>query len=85
MRLVTSLGCTPCLRIKRVLSELQVQMPDLAVEEVEFTSAAGTKLAIENHILYPPAVFLDGALIAEGKIDAETMVMQIRNANKMTR
>jgi len=76
--LVTSLGCTPCLRIKRVLSELQVAMPHLTVEEVEFTSPAGTNLAIENGILYPPAVFINGKLIAKGKIDADTMVTTIR-------
>lgn len=55
-------------------------MPGLTVEEVEFASAAGTKLAIENHILYPPAVFLNGVMIAQGKIDANAMTMKIRQA-----
>lgn len=81
---VTSLGCTPCLRVKRILHELQTAMPDLAVEEVEFTSSTGSKLAIENGILYPPAVFLNGQLIAKGKIDADAMVAQIRKVNEMT-
>ena len=79
--LVTSLGCTPCLRVKRILNELQVEMPDLAVEEVEFTSLSGSKLAIEHGILYPPAVFLNGTLIAKGKIDAEEMIATIREMN----
>lgn len=81
IRFVTSLGCTPCLRIKRILVELQTDMPNLTVEEVEFASTVGTKLAMENGILYPPAVFLNGALIAKGKIDANTMVMEIRKSN----
>ena len=83
IRFVTSLGCTPCLRIKRILSELQAVMPNLTVEEVEFTSPVGTKLAMENGILYPPAVFLNGVMIAKGKIDANAMVMEIRKSNEI--
>ncbi|MGD0423907.1 MAG: thioredoxin family protein [Candidatus Bathyarchaeia archaeon] len=76
--LVTSYGCTPCLRVKRILKELQAEMPNLAVEEVEYTSASGAKLSIENGVQYPPAVFLDGKLISKGKIDADTMTKTIR-------
>ena len=83
IRFVTSLGCTPCLRIKRILSELRADMPNLTVEEVEFTSPVGTKLAMENGILYPPAVFLNGVMIAKGKIDANAMVMEIRKSNEI--
>lgn len=81
---MTSLGCTPCLRIKRILHELQAEIPNLSVEEVEFTSPTGSKLAIENGILYPPAVFLNGQLVAKGKIDADAMIAQVRKANEMT-
>jgi hypothetical protein len=56
-------------------------MPDLTVEELEFTSPAGSKLAIENEILYPPAVFVDGTLIAKGKIHADQMIATIREMN----
>jgi len=79
--LVTSYGCTPCLRVKRILNELQLEMPTLTVEEVEYTSAAGAKLSIENSIQYPPAVFLEGKLIAKGKIDADSMIKSIREKN----
>jgi hypothetical protein len=58
-------------------------MPNLTIEEVEFTSPVGTKLAMENGILYPPAVFLNGAMIAKGKIDANAMVMEIRKSNEI--
>jgi hypothetical protein len=58
-------------------------MPNLTVEEVEFTSPAGTKLAMENEILYPPAVFLNGVMIAKGKIDANAMVLEIRKSNEI--
>ena len=78
---MTSLGCTPCTRMKRILNELKKEMSDLAIEEIEFGSPAGSKLAMENGILYPPAVFVDGTLIAKGKIDADEMVASIREVN----
>lgn len=78
---MTSLGCTPCLRVKRVLTELQADMPNLTIEEVEFSSPTGTKLAIENGILYPPAVFMDQTLIAKGKIETDQMIATIRKMN----
>ena len=75
--LVTSYGCTPCLRVKRILKELQMELPTLLVEEVEYSSASGAKLAIENGIQYPPAVLLNGRVIAKGKIDADEMIAEI--------
>lgn len=80
--LVTSYGCTPCLRVKRILTELQAEMPTLRVEEVEYKSESGAKLSIENGIQYPPAVFVNGKLFAKGKIDAESMVKMIRGSNE---
>lgn len=71
------MGCTPCLRVKRILNELQEKQPDIQVEEVEFTSPAGSKLAIENGVLYPPAVFLEGKLVAKGKIYADELTAAI--------
>ena len=79
--LVTSLGCTPCLRVKRILKGLQAEMPNLTLEEVDYKSPPGVKLSIENSIQYPPAVFLDGKLIAKGKIDADSVVRMIRTSN----
>ncbi len=76
--LVTSEGCKPCSRVKRILGELQAHMPNLSVEEVEMSSPAGSKLAMENGVLYPPAVFIEGKLFAHGKVDADQMVATIR-------
>ena len=76
--LVTSEGCKPCTRVKRVLNELQAQMPDLSIEEVDYYSPAGTKLAMEKNITYPPAVFIEGALFEKGKIHTNEMVSAIR-------
>ena len=80
--LVTSEGCKPCTRVKRILSELQTQMHSLIVETVDLTSPDGTKLALENQILYPPAVFIEGKLFGKGKIDVDRMVESIRNVNR---
>ena len=71
----------PCSRVKRILGELQHVMPDLALKTVELSSPDGLKLATENGILYPPAVFIEGKLFAHGKIDADLMVATIRNMN----
>jgi len=56
-------------------------MSNLAVEEVEYTSPSGAKLSMENNIQYPPAVFLDGKLIAKGKIDADSMIKSIHESD----
>ena len=66
--------------MKRILNELQVEIPDLCVQEVEFKSASGATLSLKNNVLYPPAVFLDGRLLAKGQIDAEKMIEAIRES-----
>lgn len=76
--LVTSEGCKPCSRVKRVLKELQADMPDLIVDEVDYYSPAGSKLAVDNNITYPPAVFIEGTLFEKGKIHTDEMVASIR-------
>jgi hypothetical protein len=63
--------------VKRILKELQLEMPDLSVQEIEFASPVGSKLAIENKVTYPPAIFLGDKLIAKGKIFAEEIVAAI--------
>ncbi len=79
--LVTSEGCKPCTRVKRILTELQPEMPNLTVETVDLVSPQGTRLALDNQILYPPAVFIEGKLFAKGKINADEMVKSLRSAD----
>ena len=81
VRVLTSEGCLPCISVKRNLKELQTELPSLVVEEIDFTSPAGSKLAFENNVLHPPAVFLDGRLFAKGKIYPEKMISTIREMN----
>jgi len=77
--LLTSEGCTPCLRVKRILRDIQAESSDVSIEEMQFASAAGAKLAIENNVLFPPAVFLNGKLIAKGKIYGEQIAAALRS------
>jgi glutaredoxin len=78
--MVTKLGCIPCTRIKRILGELNVELPEMRVREVDFTSDEGMALAVKNSILYPPAVFIDGLLFAKGKILEEPLKEAVRKA-----
>jgi len=81
VQVLTSEGCTPCLRVKRILKEIQLEIPNVAVEEIDFASPTGSKTAIKNNVAYPPAVFVDGKLVAKGKIYAEQVVAAIRAEN----
>jgi glutaredoxin len=78
--MVTKEGCLPCLRIKRILGELKAELPELGVREVDFTSEEGVALAVKNSVLYPPAVFINGALLAKGKIMEEPLKEAVRKA-----
>jgi hypothetical protein len=73
-------GCLPCLRIKRIVGELKDELPGMRVREVDFTSEEGVALSIENAILYPPAVFINGSLFAKGKIPEEPLKEAVRKA-----
>ncbi len=73
--LLTQEGCSPCKRVKRILSEIEKGVKlnsgsatSIEVEEMGFASELGMKLAVEHQILYPPAVFIDGQLFGKGKI-----------------
>ena len=78
--IVTKEGCLPCLRIKRILGELKVELPEIRVHDVDFMSQEGVTLAVKNNILYPPAVFINGTLFAKGKIIEESLKEAVRKA-----
>lgn len=80
--MVTKEGCLPCLRIKRILGELRMELPEIVVREVDFTSEEGVAFAVRNSILYPPAVFINGSLFAKGKIMEESLKEAVRKAVK---
>jgi glutaredoxin len=81
VQVLTSEGCTPCLRVKRILEEIQLKMPNVSVKEIDFASPTGSKIALQNNVAYPPAVFVEGRLVAKGKIHSEQLVAAIRAEN----
>ncbi len=78
--IVSKEGCTPCLRVKRIVGELKAEIPQISVREVDFTSQEGVELAMRENILYPPAVLIDGRLFAKGKIFEEPLKEAVRTA-----
>ncbi len=80
--MVTKEGCLPCLRVKRILGELEAELPEIEVREVDFTSREGVDLAVKNSILYPPAVLINGVLFAKGKILEEPLKEAVRRATR---
>ncbi len=80
---VTKEGCTPCLRVKRIVVELKSELPEMVVREVDFTSQEGVALAIRDNILYPPAVLINGKLFAKGKILEEPLKDAVRTAARV--
>ncbi len=77
---VTKEGCTPCLRVKRIVGELRTELPQVTVREVDFASREGVALAMRDSILYPPAVLIDGKLFAKGKVGEEELKAAVRAA-----
>lgn len=75
--LITKEGCLPCLRVKRILNEMKNELPELSMDEVDFASESGMKLAIEFQVLYPPAVFIDD-MVFKGKIPEDELKEAIR-------
>lgn len=66
-------GCNPCVRVKRLLSEIARERSGISVRELSLDTEEGTTLALENGVLIPPAVFVDGALVGKTKIREEDL------------
>lgn len=66
--LVSQDGCNPCRRVRRILEEIRREGGRFGLREVAFDSEEGLDLAVGHGIQFPPAVFLDGRLIARGKV-----------------
>lgn len=66
--LVTQEGCNPCLRVKRLLDEIRPEVGPFETREVQLSSEEGVELAVRHNIPFPPAVFVNGRLVAKGKV-----------------
>ncbi len=84
IQVVTKEGCLPCKYVKRVLGDLGLEIPDMSIEEIDFGSEEGIKLAVQNQILYPPAVFVEGRLLMKGKIRENELKEAVRSRIRST-
>ena len=66
--LVTQEGCNPCLRVKRLLDQIRGEKGGVEIREVQLSSDEGAELAVRHNILFPPAVIVNGRLMAKGKV-----------------
>ena len=57
----------PCTELDKVLDELSLKFP-LEIEKIGLNSPLGKKLAENNNLPTTPGVFLNGKLLALGKI-----------------
>jgi glutaredoxin len=77
---VSKEGCLPCLRVKRIVKDLEGEIPGIVVREVDFSSQEGIAIAVREGILYPPAVMINGTLFGAGKILEEPLKEAVRKA-----
>lgn len=71
-------GCNPCIRVKRMLDEILATSPGIHLREVPFSSPEGLSLATTHSVLFPPAVFVEGHLVAKGRIHEQELRDAVR-------
>ena len=69
---VTAPACHLCDHGRQVLAELRARLP-LDVAEIDLDSAAGRQLLATHRFAFPPAVIVDGRLIAHGRLSARRL------------
>lgn len=65
--LLTAEGCHYCTHARAALTRLAQEWP-LAVTEVPLESAEGERLALRDGVVFPPGVYLEGALFGYGRL-----------------
>ena len=69
---VTAPACHLCDHGRQVLAELRARLP-LDVAEIDLDSAEGRQLLATHRFAFPPAVIVDGRLIAHGRLSARRL------------
>ncbi len=80
--LVTKEFCHLCVKARLMLDKLRAEVPGISIHEVEFASSEGMDLAVKHRLLYPPIIFVNGSLFAEGKIEEESLREAVTNATR---
>lgn len=69
---VTAPACHYCEHGRTVLAELAERIP-LEVREVALDSDEGRRLLATHRFAFPPAVIVDGRLVAHGRLSARRL------------
>lgn len=69
---VTAPACHYCDHGRAVLAELAERVP-LEVREVSLDSVEGRQLLAAHRFAFPPAVIVDGRLLAHGRLSARRL------------
>ncbi|MBS3942426.1 MAG: hypothetical protein KG028_15820 [Actinobacteria bacterium] len=70
---VTAPACHYCEHGRAVLAEIDERVP-LEVREVSLDSEEGRRLLAVHRFAFPPAVIVDGRLIAHGRLSSRRLV-----------
>lgn len=62
VELVKNKGCTHCAQVKSLLEKLQLDYPDMQIEEILMTTDKGMKLVQKHGIMASPGVIINGEL-----------------------
>ena len=65
LTLVTTLDCHLCEHARKVLDKLRAEFD---VVEIDWESAGGHGLVVRDAVLFPPALYLNGRLVAFGRL-----------------
>ena len=67
LTLVTTLDCHLCEHARKVLDKLRAEFR-FDVVEIDWESAGGHGLVVRDAVLFPPALYLNGRLVAFGRL-----------------
>jgi Glutaredoxin-like domain (DUF836). len=65
--LVTTPDCHLCEHARRVLDRLRAEF-QFDIVEIDWESAGGQGLVVQDAVLFPPALYLNGRLVAFGRL-----------------
>lgn len=74
---LTAPDCRLCDHGRAVLDELAMRLP-LKIREVDLLSEDGRHLVAVGRVPFPPAVFMNGQVIAHGRLSTHALERRLR-------
>ena len=78
LELLTSEGCIHCHEVKKYLSEIKPQFPDLEVKEVDMISPEGQEMIQKYMIMASPGIIIDGELFGMGGVSKGKLLERLQ-------